>query len=199
MAAKNKPASASAAISNPDVDDAEQVPAPTAPTVDRNSWAQLDGPASQTGFPATLTKEQEAVLNLREAANDAEREAFMSDALNQGTFLNGQRQLLTDPLARLLNCTSYISKPEKPWSVDYKGRPTTVVFDREYPQKRVMVDNFGYMPEQAVLDERRRLCAQYGYLYAAETPARVLNGTSLTAQFEESRAVMAAIVDKAKK
>ena len=73
------------------------------------------------------------------------------------------------------------------------------MFDREYPQKRVMIDNFAYVPEPAVLDERRKLCAQNGYLYAAETPARVLNSTNLTAQFDESRAVMADIVEKAKR
>lgn len=197
MAAKNKTASASAALPNPDLDDAEQVS--SSRPADPNSWAQMDGPTSHEGHPATLTKEQEAILNLREAANDAEREAFESDALNQGSFLNGQRQLLTDPLARLLNCNSYISKPEKPWANDFKGRPTTVVFDREYPQKRVMIDNFGYTPDEQVIADRRRLCAKNGYLYAAETPLRILNNTSLTEQFEESRAVMAEIVKNAKR
>lgn len=161
------------------------------------SWAQMDGPVGQELHPATISKEQAAILDMREQQNDAEREEFM--ALNDGNFLGGQRQIVSDQLARILDCTSYISRATKPWSKDYKGNVIEVMFDREYPQRRIMVDDFGYAPDAKVIEDRRRMCAEHGYIYLCGTPAEFLTAERLEKQSAASKKLMREIVESRQK
>ncbi len=181
------------AVANKDIERAEKAAAP----VDKQSWAQMEGPTSTHSEPAILTPEQNAIAELQEAANDAAREDFI--ALNHGNFLGNTRQILSDPMTRILNCTSYIGHPEKMWDFDYKGNPRAVVFDREYPQRKILIDDFTYEPGDDVISKRTRMCAQHGYLYAYGTPRFVLSQDRLERQLAESRKVMADIVRSLKK
>lgn len=159
------------------------------------SWAQMDGPARQELQPVAISKEQAAILDMKEQQNDAAREEFME--LNSGNFLDGQRQIVSDQLARILNCASYISRATKPWSKDYKGNVIEVLFDREYPQRRIMVDDFGYTPDEKVIEDRRRMCASHGYIYLYGTPAEFLNAARLETQIAASKQLMREIVTEA--
>lgn len=182
------------AVANKDIERAEQA---ATPAPDKMSWAQMEGPTTTRSEPAILTPEQDAIAKLQEAANDAQREEFLE--LNQGQFLGNTRQILQDPLTRILNCTSYIGRPEKMWERDYKGNPRAVIFDREYPQRKILVDDYTYEPDDKTIAERTNLCARHGYLYIYGTPRFVLNQVRLEELLDASRKVMSDIVRSMKK